>query len=81
MALNIVGEISRTEVAQLNKHATDAEYAELNKLDQIQMFYRQMPIGYADGDSKNVWHYLSFANIWMGASDRMDTKRLLRIVD
>lgn len=32
-----------------------------------QMYYKQMHIGYADKTSKIVWHYLSYANIWMGS--------------
>lgn len=32
-----------------------------------QMYYKKMPIGYADGTFKNVWHYLSFASLWVGS--------------
>ena len=79
--LNIVGEIKRSDVIELNKYAKDAQYAELTHDDNIQMFYAQKPIGYADSNSPMVWHYLSFANLWMGASSDMSKKRLLKIVD
>jgi len=79
--LNIVGEIKRSDVVALNKYAKDAQYAELAPTDTIQMFYTQKPIGHTDSNSSMVWHYLSFANIWMGASDNMSKKRLLKIVD
>lgn len=32
-----------------------------------QMYYKKMPIGYADEKCIDVWHYLSYANIWMGS--------------
>lgn len=79
--LNIVGEISRSNVLTMKKEAKDAQYAELNHNDEIQMFYTQKPIGYADSTSAMIWHYLSFANIWMGSSDDMNKKRLLKIID
>jgi len=79
--LNIVGEIKRSDVIELNKYAKDAQYAELTHDDKIQMFYAQKPIGYADTTSPMVWHYLSFANLWMGASSDMSKKRLLKIID
>ena len=81
MNLNIVGEIKRSDVVALNKYAKDAQYAELAPTDKIQMFYTQKHIGYADENSPMVWHYLSFANLWMGSSDDMSKKRLLRVID
>jgi hypothetical protein len=79
--MNIVGTISRKTVIELNPYAKDAQYAELAPTDKIQMFYAKKPIGYADSSSPMVWHYLSFANIWMGSSDNMDKKRLLKVID
>jgi len=79
--LNIVGQIKRSDVIALNKYATEAQYAELAPTDKIQMFYAKIPIGYADENSPMIWHYFSFANIWMGSSDTMSKKRLLKIVD
>ena len=39
-----------------------------------QMYYRKKAIGFADGDSKIVWHYLSYANLWMGSELKDDSK-------
>jgi hypothetical protein len=80
MELNIVGELSRNEV-WLNKYEKTADYAQLTPDGKIQMFYAKKHIGYADSTSALVWHYLSYANIWMGSSDDMSKKRLLKLVD
>lgn len=44
-----------------------------------QMVYRKMPIGFADGTCKAVWHYLSYCNLWMG-SGITDTSKLKPIL-
>ena len=34
----------------------------------IQMAYRQIEVPFNDGSSRLWWHYLSYANIWMGSA-------------
>ena len=65
--LNIVGTLSRSDLTEYQKKA---DYAQLSSVDKVQMFYRRWKIEYID-DTIEIWEYLSFANIWMGASDSM----------
>ena len=71
--LNIVGELSRS-CTDLSKYEKTADYAELSHNDKIQMFYRY-------NKDFGWWEYLSFANLWMGSSDDITKKRLLKLVD
>lgn len=32
-----------------------------------QLYYKKIPIHLNNGTTVNVWHYLSYANIWMGS--------------
>ena len=79
MELNIVGELSRSTI--VNEYERSAEYAELNRIDEIQMFYKQGPLEAFLPDSKIIWQYLSYTKLWMCSSDDMSRKRLLKIVD
>ena len=45
-----------------------AKYVQLTKNgDAVQMVYRKVLWNYCDGDSKEIFEYLSYANIWMGS--------------
>ena len=78
--LNVVGEITRADAKRLQPEAECADYAELNHAGDIQMWYKQAPLdNYAKG-SPMIWYYLSYANLWMGSSDDMTKKRLLKLV-
>ena len=82
MKLNIVGELSRSGMDfKLSEYEKTAEYAELNRLDEIQMFYKQGPLDAFKTDSKIIWYYLSYNGMWSGSSDDMSLKRLLKLVD
>jgi hypothetical protein len=80
--MHILKEIKRSEVIELNPYAKDADYAEVSKITgNIQMFYRHFAHECEKTIFQPSWHYLSFANLWMGSSDNMENKYLLKIVD
>ena len=81
--LNVVGEITRAEAKALQPEAESADYAELSPGGFIQMWYKKLPLDYwstSEKLSKPVWHYLSYAKLWIGSSDDMTKKRLLKLV-
>ena len=45
-----------------------------------QMYYKKLPIQYNDNTSKHVWHYLSYANIWIGSNIKVDSFEESRLV-
>jgi len=81
MDLNIVGTLDRSDKnIRLNEYEKSSEYAEVNRVDEIQMFYKKAPLDdYAHKD-KLIWQYLSHYKLWVGSSDDMSKKRLLKLV-
>lgn len=77
--LNVIGEIEKEKLSP----CFGAEFAQVESIDgkdQVVMLYKLSEINYCDSISKKVWHYLSYANIWMGSSDDITKKRLLKII-
>jgi hypothetical protein len=65
----------------MNPYTNDAQYAELTHDDKIQMFYKEDLLDKYLPNAPIIWYYLSYCNLWQGASSDMTKKRLLKIVD
>ena len=81
MELNIVGKISRSDVIELDKNASEAQFAQVNENGLIQMFYKKDKVDRFLPESPMCWQYLSYCGIWQGSSDDMDKKKLLEVIE
>ena len=51
-----------------SKNFGATHYLTMSNTKTPQMYYKHIPTKYSDSTSSVNWHYLSFANIWMGSS-------------